>query len=103
MDGFNKINYIREALLPIFDANPVHSAILFGSYARGEATEQSDVDIVIDSRGQLLNMSFYGILDEITERLGIRVDLFEISEIRKPSPMYNEILQKGVLIYDRQG
>ena len=90
-------------LYPIFDASPVYSATLFGSYAKGNATEQSDVDIVIDSRGQLLNMAFYGVLDEITERLGKQVDLFELSEIRKPSPMYTEIMQSGVRIYDRQG
>jgi len=83
-------------------AYPVYSATLFGSYARGDATEQSDVDIVIDSRGQLLNINFYGVLDEITERLGKRVDLFELSEIHKPSPIYTNIQREGVPLYDRQ-
>ena len=103
MDNIYNVNRLREILCPIFDANPVYSAILFGSYAKGEATDQSDVDIVIDSRGQLLRMAFYGVLDEIIERLGKQVDLFELSEIRKPSPMYTEIIQSGVRIYDRQG
>ena len=48
-------------------------------------------------------MAFYGVLDEITERLGKEVDLFELSEIRKPSPISTEIIQSGVRIYDRQG
>ena len=93
---------IGETLLPVFDANPVYSATLFGSYSKGIATERSDIDIVIDSRGLLLNMEFYGVLDEMTERLGKQVDLFELSEICKPSPLYTEIMQKGVRIYDRQ-
>ena len=97
------VNKLRELLHPVFDANPIYSATLFGSYAKGNATEQSDVDIVVDSHGQLLNMAFYGVLDEITERLEKRVDLFELSEIRNPSPMYTEIMQNGVRIYDRQG
>ena len=103
VESIYNVNRLGEMLHPIFDANPVYSATLFGSYAKGNATEQSDVDIVIDSRGQLLNMTFYGVLDEITERLGKQVDLFELSEIRKPSPMYTEIMQSGVRIYDRQG
>ena len=103
MDDIYNINKLKELLHPIFDANPVYKATLFGSYAKGIATDQSDVDIVIDSRGQLLNMSFYGILDEITELLGKQVDLFELSEIRKPSLMYTEIVQNEIHIYDRQG
>ena len=85
------VNKLRDMLHPIFEANPVYSATLFGSYAKENATEQSDVDIVIDSRGQLLNMAFYGILDEITERLDKSADLFEMSEIRNPSAVYTSI------------
>ena len=96
------IDRIRDVLLPVFEAHPIYTATIFGSYARGNATEQSDVDIVIDSYGQLLNMDFYGVLDEITERLGKPVVLFEWSEIRKPSPLHTMILQEGVSIYDRK-
>ena len=60
------------------------------------------MDIVIDSRGQLLNMAFYGVWDEISDRLGKQVDLFELSEIRNPSPMYSSIEETGVCIYERQ-
>ena len=103
MDTIYNIASIREILCPIFDAHPIYSAILFGSYAKGDASAQSDVDIVIDSRGQLLSMAFYGVLDEIIERLGKQVDLFELTEIRKPSPIYTEIIKSGVSIYERQG
>ncbi len=96
------VDEIKEILFPVFDASPVYSAVLFGSDATGNATEQSDVDIVIDSRGQLLNIHFYGILDEITERLGKAVDLFELSEIRKPSSILEAIEREGICIYDRQ-
>jgi len=103
MESKYDVNRLKEILHPIFDANPIYTATLFGSYAKGNATERSDLDIVIDSRGQLLNMAFYGVLDEITERLGLQVDLFELSEIHKPSPMLTEIEKNGVRIYDRQG
>ena len=103
MSKVYNIQEIKEALFPIFNANQVYSAVLFGSYAKGEATEQSDVDIVIDSRGKLLNINFYGVLDEITECLNKNVDLLELSEIKKPSDIFSTIEREGVRIYDRQG
>lgn len=101
MNDICTLDEIRDALLPIFATWPIDSATLFGSYAKGSATEQSDVDIVIDSRGQLLNMDFYGLLEEISERLGKKVDLFEVSEIHNPSPIYTDIQREGMLLYDR--
>jgi len=95
-------NEIKEMLEPIFKTAPIERAILFGSYAKDLQTPSSDVDIVIDSNGKLLNINFYGVLEDITERLNKRVDLFEISEIRKDSPIYNIVKREGVVLYDRQ-
>jgi predicted nucleotidyltransferase len=96
------LDEIRSRLKPVFDAAPVYRAVLFGSYAKGKATESSDIDIVIDSRGELINIGFYGVLEDITETLGKKVDLFEISEVKQNSPIYSEIQSEGVLLYDRQ-
>ncbi|MCK9314037.1 MAG: nucleotidyltransferase domain-containing protein, partial [Methanocorpusculum sp.] len=74
------INEIKAKLFPIFESAPVYRAILFGSYAKGNPSNESDIDIVIDSKGELLNLEFYGVLEDITTRLGKRVDLFEITE-----------------------
>ena len=95
-------NEIQEKLEPIFKSAPIEKAILFGSYAKGLQTSTSDVDIVIDSKGKLLNINFYGVLEDITECLDKRVDLIEISQIRKDSPIYLAVEQEGVVLYDRQ-
>ena len=95
------IDKIKNKLKPVFDGQPVYKAVLFGSYATGQATGNSDVDIVIDSRGELLNINFYGLLDEITQVLAKKIDLFEMSEIKRPSTIYEEISSKGVVLYDR--
>ena len=94
---------IKEKLEHIFKNAPVEKAILFGSYAKGIQTPTSDVDIVIDSRGELLNIHFYGVLEEITECLNKRIDLLEISEIRENSPIHSVIAQEGVVLYERHG
>lgn len=96
------VDDIREKLRPVFAAEPIYQAILFGSYAKGIATENSDVDIVIDSRGELRGLSFYGVLDDIVETLGKSVDLIELSEIRPGAPILKDVSQ-GVVLYERQG
>jgi predicted nucleotidyltransferase len=96
-------NEIKEKLEPIFKAAPIEKAILFGSYANGSQTPASDVDIVIDSNGKLLNINFFGVLEDIVECLDKRIDLIEISEIRKDSPIFRIVEQEGVVLYDRQG
>lgn len=96
------IKEIKKMLYPIFESAPVYRAILFGSYAKGSPTDKSDVDIVIDSKGELLNMAFYGVLEDITTRLEKRVDLFEITEIKHNTEMQAALDKEGIVLYDRK-
>ena len=95
------VNEIKTKLLPVFQAAPVYKAVLFGSYVKGCPTEQSDIDIVIDSKGELLNINFYGVLEDITTVLNKRVDLFEITELRNNRKMKDIIEREGVVIYEK--
>ena len=95
------IEEISAKLTPIFTSFPIESALIFGSYANGNATEQSDLDIVIDSKGEVKGIDFYGILDEITEALKIPVDLIEASQIVSGGKAEREIRRTGVKIYER--
>jgi predicted nucleotidyltransferase len=102
MSGVYHVHEIRERLSPVFAAEPIYRAVLFGSYAKGVATENSDVDIVIDSRGELHGLRFYGVLDGVTEALGKPVDLIDLSEIRPGAPILEDV-RRGVVLYERQG
>lgn len=99
-----KIYTIEELKVILYDVLKnfsVKKAILFGSYAKNNQTATSDIDIVIDSEGKLLNIYFYGLLEELVERLQKEVDLFEISEIQEGSSIYDNIQKEGVVIYER--
>lgn len=96
------IEEIRLILKDILKNFAVKKAILFGSYAKNNPTLNSDIDLVIDSEGQLLNIKFYGLLEELVEKLDKNIDLFEISEIQKDSVIYNNIQKEGVVIYEEQ-
>ena len=93
------IDELKTILKDILKNFSVKKAILFGSYAKNTPTEKSDIDLVIDSDGKLLNIMFYGLLEELVEKLDKNIDLFEITEIQKNSRIYNDIQNEGVVIY----
>ncbi len=92
---------IKERLYPVFINYPVYKAVLFGSYAKGIATEKSDVDIVIDSKGELLNIAFYGVLEDITTALDKKIDLLEISELKRNNGILDFINEEGYVLYEQ--
>ena len=97
------IEEIKMILQDILKDFAVKKAILFGSYAKNTPTSKSDIDLVIDSEGKLLNIYFYGLLEDLVQKLQKNVDLFEISEIQKGSRIYNDIKKEGVIVYESQG
>ena len=103
MNEIYTVSEIQEELEPIFRNAPIEKAVLFGSHAKGLQTSSSDIDIAIDSQGELLNIDFYGVLEDISERLKKRIDLIEFSEIQEGSSIYSAVTQEGVLLYERQG
>ena len=95
------IEELKEIIERILKDTVVQRAILFGSYAKNCPTENSDVDLIVDSNGELLNINFYGLLEELVEALNKEIDLFEISEIQEKSEIYKNIQKEGVVIYER--
>jgi predicted nucleotidyltransferase len=91
---------IGKKLLPIFKAYPIRRAVLFGSYAKGNATAKSDIDILIDSNGAIRGIDFFGVLEDMTNALGAEIDLLEMSQIIKGSRVQKEIDANGVVIYE---
>jgi len=91
---------ITTIITPIVKHHPISRVILFGSYARGNPSEDSDVDLIIDSDGKLNGFDFFGIAGRISKVMPIKTDVFELSEIKKPSSLYERIMTEGVLLYE---
>jgi hypothetical protein len=94
-------NEIKEMLFPIFNSSPIERVILFGSYARGNPILTSDVDILIDSKGKIKGIEFFGVLDSVVEALRIPVDMIEASQVIEGGKAEQEIAKTGVIIYER--
>lgn len=95
------IDELKIILQDILRDFAVKKAILFGSYAKNLATSTSDIDLVIDSEGKLLNINFYGLLEDLVQKLQKDIDLFEISEIHEDSRIYQDIQKEGVVVYEK--
>ena len=89
---------IKRTLAPVFREYGVRSAVLFGSYAKGMAGQNSDVDILVDSG--LRGLRFFGLLESVSDRLSIPVDLLDVQQIIPGSAIEREIRESGVRIYE---
>ena len=56
---------------------------LFGSYARGEAQEDSDIDIAIEMDAQHIADSYFGTLHFLEDHLQKKIDLGVVSNLRE--------------------
>ena len=95
------INEIKQMLKKILQNMPVYSVILFGSYAKNLATANSDLDLVIDTREQLMGFKLYSLITKIEEEFNKNVDAFEKSEIIENSKIDEEIKKTGVVVYEK--
>lgn len=94
-----KISDIQTALIPVFKDYDITRAVLFGSVAKGMATEKSDVDLLVDSR--LHGLKFVGFVEAIRCAIGSPVDVIDVQHIEKDSKIDREIRSTGVMIYEK--
>ena len=72
--------------------------ILFGSYARGDYTEQSDIDLIVEFRDRKTLLDLVRIEREISERIGKKVQILTPNSINKR--LRDRILSEAVVIYE---
>ena len=92
------IDEIRAAVAPICERYGVERMTLFGSYARGEADELSDVDLMV-KLGRPMGFEFFGLYGDIERALGIETDL--LTTVGAGEKFLNKIAKDEVLIYAR--
>ena len=70
-----RLNAHREAVRAIVAAHRASNPRVFGSVARGEDTEASDLDILVDPTGRPSLFDIGAIHNELTKLLGVEVDI----------------------------
>lgn len=102
------IDEIKRTVEPIAKKHDLSAVWLFGSYARGEATDESDVDLVLDLTGSpTLGFAVCGLFDEFSEAFANGADCISEGQLHQPSfrrtseRFKKEVLRERVKIYDR--
>jgi len=77
---------IRRRVTPIAEKYNLRTIYIFGSYARNEATEDSDVDILIDRKGSKVSgMVIGGLYNDLSESIGKKIDLVTTCALEQKS------------------
>ena len=95
--GILTTEQIRMCCKEILDAYQVEYCYLFGSYAKGKATEQSDVDLLISTKEK--GLRFYEIAERLRECLHKKVDLLDVKQLVNNETLIDEMLKEGIKIY----
>lgn len=90
-----EIETVIKSLLKKYNAE---YALLFGSYARGEADEKSDIDVIVFGGERFHGTDIFAFAEDLFETTGKEVDVYEISEVNKGTDFYNNIMREGVRI-----
>ena len=88
-------------LQAFFPTYPIDKAWVFGSYARGEETQQSDIDIMVrfDKDARISLLDYIGIMNDLEDLFLKKIDMVEEGQLR---PWAKEsVEQDKILIYER--
>ena len=89
---------ITNLVTPIAKKYGVKEIYLFGSYARGEATENSDLDFLVFGGDNFKLTLIFALAEDLRKALQKDVDVFEINEINKDSNFYHTIMKERLLV-----
>lgn len=95
--GILSIQSIKDICNDVFSSYEVEYCYLFGSYAKGKASETSDVDLLVSTT--VKGMRFYDLVEVLREELKKKVDVLNFDQLKDNPELLHEILKDGIKIY----
>ena len=102
------LDEITRRITPVVQAYGIRYVYLFGSYARNEATEQSDIDLLVDTSGTALRSLFSlgQLYCDLEKALDKKIDLITVSSLEQEDRLSSDDLfrrnveRERVKLYD---
>lgn len=97
--GILSLKTIIDCCSSVFEMYDVEYCYLFGSYSRNEATEKSDVDLLVST--SITGMDFYGMVERLRLALKKKVDVLGLEQLNNNQELLHDILKEGIKIYEK--
>jgi len=72
---------LRSKIIPILERHEVKKAAVFGSFVRGEQKEESDIDILVEFKGEKSLLDLAGLKIELEDALHRKVDVLTYNSL----------------------
>lgn len=97
--GVYSLEKLKSIILKVIEEykNDITFCYLFGSYAKGYARDESDVDVCIDTK--LTGFKFIGLVEKLHQALNKKVDVIRFNDLKDNLELINEIMKDGIKIY----
>lgn len=93
------IEEITKRTIPIAIKHGVNRLCLFGSYARNEASDESDLDFIMDDGDVTSLIKYMSFVQDLEDEFKCHVDL--VSSCSNNKEFLNKIKKDVVIIYER--
>ncbi len=87
------IEEIREVIIQVAPRYPIKTVRLFGSYADGNAKKDSDIDLMIESKGVFTLLHLCGFENDVSEKLKKHVDILHYQENDMTELDFNKVIK----------
>jgi predicted nucleotidyltransferase len=87
------LNILKSQKKELEKKYPISELALFGSYARGDYNEQSDIDILVDFNGRI-GINFISLAHDLEDIFNLKVDLVSRKGIK---PQYLPFVEKNLI------
>ena len=96
------ISELAEKVRPLAESYNIPKISVFGSFARGEACEDSDIDLIVEHQNnpKLSGWYFFGLEQELTQALNKKVDLITYKHLER-SWLKPYVIKDEVVIYEQ--
>ncbi len=97
------IEEITRRVTPVAQKYKLAAVYLFGSYARGEATAESDVDLLIDLTGSVIcGLNFVNLFQDLEDALGVSIDVVTVDSLQIPTTRRGQLHFREAVQRDRR-
>jgi len=100
------VEQLKERIAPVAEKYQLRAVYLFGSYARNEATDDSDIDILVDKTNSIVKgWIIGGLYNDLCEVVGKKVDMVTTGALTQDgendrTPWFTEnVMNERVQIY----